>query len=131
LVPASPGTYSGYHSLDLSLAQEFDVISVTKLLQLACIIYDIDPFEHFDAWRGSVRLRGNVEQALCAMRVNLVSSQESVVHPDSVTCCSLVNVGNLGFCKPGDGERVCLLITSLLLLSLATNYHVSWSPHCS
>jgi hypothetical protein len=85
LVLASPGTYSGYHCLDLSLAHEFDVISEIKLLQLACIIYDIDPFEHFDAWRGSVRLRGMVGPALCAVRVNLVSSQETVLHPDSVT----------------------------------------------
>jgi hypothetical protein len=85
LAPASLGTYSGYHCLDLSLAHEFDVISEIKLLQLACIIYDIDPFEHFDAWRGSVRLRGMVGPALCAVRVNLVSSQETVLHPDSVT----------------------------------------------
>jgi hypothetical protein len=69
-----------------------------KLLQLACITYDIDPFEHFVTWRGSVKLRGNVGPALCSVRVNLVSSQETVLHPDSVTCCYLVNAGNLGFC---------------------------------
>jgi hypothetical protein len=59
-VPASPGTYSGSHCLDLSLAHEFDVISEIKLLQFARIIYDIDPLKYFDAWRGSLRLRGNV-----------------------------------------------------------------------
>jgi hypothetical protein len=104
LVPASPGTYSGSHCLDLSLAQEFDVISEIKLLQLACISYDINPFEHFDAWRGSVRLRGNMGQALCAVRVNLVSSQETVLHPGSVTCCSLVNARHLGFCFQANQE---------------------------
>jgi hypothetical protein len=98
LIPVSPDIYSGYHSLDLSLAQEFDVISEIKLLQLAFIIYDIESFEHFGAWRGSVRLRGNVRQALCAVRVDLVSSQETVLHPDSGTCSSLVNAGHLGFC---------------------------------
>jgi hypothetical protein len=30
------------------------VISEIKLLQLSCIIYDIEPFNHFYAWRGSV-----------------------------------------------------------------------------
>jgi hypothetical protein len=97
LVPASPGTYSGYHCLDISLAHEFDVISEIKLLQLACIIYDIDPLKHFDAWRGSMSFRGNVGPALCAVKVNLVSSQETLLHPDSVTCCSLVKAGYLGF----------------------------------
>jgi hypothetical protein len=86
------------------MAQEFDVISDIKLLQLACIIYDIDPFEHFDAWRGSVRLRGNAGQALCAVTVNLVSYQETVLHPDSVTCCSLVNAAHLGFCFQANQE---------------------------
>jgi hypothetical protein len=104
LVPASPDTYSGFHCLDFSLAQEFDVISDIKLLQLACIIYDIDPFEHFDAWRGSVRLRGNMGQTLCAMRVNLVSSQETILNPDSVTCSSLVNARHLGFCFQANQE---------------------------
>jgi hypothetical protein len=50
LVPASPGTYSGYHCLDRSLAHEYDVISEIRLLQLACIIYDIDTCENFEAW---------------------------------------------------------------------------------
>jgi hypothetical protein len=106
LVPASPGTYSGYHCLDISLAHELDVISEIKLLQLASIIYDIDPFKHFDSFRGSVSLRGNVGQALCAVRVNLVSSQETVLHPDSVTCCSLVNAGHLGFWFQKNQETV-------------------------
>jgi hypothetical protein len=61
-------------------------------------------FELFDAWKGSVRLRGNVGLALCAVRVNLISSQETVLHPDSVTCCSLVNAGHLGFCFQANQE---------------------------
>jgi hypothetical protein len=44
-----------------------------------------------------VRLRGNVRQALCAVRVNLVSSEETVLHPDSVTYFSVVNAGHLVF----------------------------------
>jgi hypothetical protein len=80
------------------------VISDIKLLQLAWISYDIDPFEHFDAWRGSVRLRENVGQSLSAVRVILVSSQETVLYLDSVTCCSLVNAGHLGFCFQANQE---------------------------
>jgi hypothetical protein len=44
-----------------------------------------------------VRLIENVGKALCAVRVNLVSSQETVLHPDSLTCWSLVNAAYLGF----------------------------------
>jgi hypothetical protein len=50
LVLVSPGTCSGCHCLDLSLAQEFNIISEIKLLQSACNNYDIDPHEHFGTW---------------------------------------------------------------------------------